>query len=361
MPNASNIDAPIILVGPGRSGTSLISNVFGHHPDCAAVGETVNFIFGIWTALHTSASMIPPLIENGQPVPDEERAGRLVREAFLTAFPDSRGRWMQKPIGVPNAVVEMFRDDPGSDEAASFYWRVFRSSFPRARYITLLRHPCDVVLSGVAHWGQDEATLWRRFSDLARFLLHADAPPIHAVLYEDLVRDPDATVRALCAAVELPFEPAMLDAFKEVHVPAPGREAPELTAYSRRHEWDTLNPAWITRAERDSLTALFTRFGRELHWPTAFLEALPAASHEPSDAERVLELERLVAHMKASFERRRLENEERVREREVHHGRIWREQRDWIAELERGKAWLEEQMTNWRAEAERLQQDAARK
>jgi hypothetical protein len=268
---------------------------------------------------------------------------------------------MQKPIGVPNAIVEMFPHDPGSDEAASFYWRVFRSSFPRARYITLLRHPCDVVLSGVAHWGQDEATLWRRFSDLARFLLHADAPPVHAVMYEDLVQNPDAAVRALCDAVELPFDPAMLAAFKQVHVPAPGREAPERTAYSRRHEWGALNPAWVTRAERESLTALFARFGRDLDWPEAFLEERAAASHEISAAERVQELERLVAHMKASFERRRLENEERAREREAHHGRIWREQRDWIAELERGKAWLEEQMNNWRAEAERLQRGAAGK
>jgi hypothetical protein len=359
MPNASNIDAPIVLVGPGRSGTSLLSSVFGNHADCASVGETVNFIFGIWTALHASASLIPPLVEAGRTVPDDERAGRLVREAFLTTLPDDRGDWMQKPIGVPNVLVETFRDDSGSDEAAAFYWRVLRSSFPRARYITLLRHPCDVVLSGVAHWGQDEVTLWTRFSDLARFMTHPDAPPVHAVMYDDLVGDPEKTVRELCTAVGLSFEPSMLDAFKRVHVAAPGREAPERTAFSRRHEWSGLNPAWVTTAQRDSLTALFARFGRTLDWPDAFTSAHPVSSAVQPDAERIAELETLVDHMKASFERRRLEHEARAREREAHFAQVWQEQRAWIAELERGKAWLEEQRNNWRAEAERLKRHAS--
>jgi hypothetical protein len=360
MPNASNVDAPIVLIGPGRSGTSLISSVFENHSECAFVGETGNLIFGIWTALHVSASLIPLLVEGDAAVPDDERAGRLVRQAFVTTFPNDRARWMQKPIGVPNAIVEMFPADPGSDEAASFFWRVLRSSFPRARYITLLRHPCDVVLSGVSHWGQDEVTLWTRFSDLARFMTHADAPPLHPVFYDDLVREPETIVRALSDAVELEFQPAMLDAFKKVHAAAPGREEPARTAYSRRREWDALDPAWIKPAQRDALTALFAKFGRPLEWPSSFTAARVGATRVLSDAERVVELEALVQHMKASFERRRLEHEEQARARETHFARVWNEQRNWIAELERGKAWLEEQRDNWQREAERLLNEASK-
>jgi hypothetical protein len=185
-------------------------------------------------------------------------------------------------------------------------------------------------------------------------------------MYDDLVREPEATVRALCEAVDLDFHAAMLEAFREVHVAAPGRDDPARTAYSRRHEWDALDPSWVTPEQRAALSALFARFDRALDWPTHFTAGQVPARRTVSDAERTVELETLLAHMKASFERRRLEYEERTRAREAEYAaqsrareadvaRVWNEQRDWIAELERGKAWLQEQVDNWRGEAERLQ------
>src|SRR5580700_8692261 len=124
MPNATTVDAPVTLLGSGRSGTSLVASLFQHHPDCAVVGETANVIFGIWTALRSSAPFVAPLVADGQAVPDDERAGRLVRAAFQATFPDDRHAWMQKPIGVPKVLMDRFGEEAGRSEAGTLYWRV---------------------------------------------------------------------------------------------------------------------------------------------------------------------------------------------------------------------------------------------
>ncbi|MEV9370114.1 sulfotransferase, partial [Klebsiella pneumoniae] len=57
----------------------------------------------------------------------------------------------------------------------------------------------------------------RSYRDYVRLMEHVDTVlpgRVHRVLYEDMVEDTEATVRALLAACGLPFEPACL-AFHE--------------------------------------------------------------------------------------------------------------------------------------------------
>ncbi len=42
------------------------------------------------------------------------------------------------------------------------------------------------------------------------------------VRHEELVADPEGTLRRIADAVELPFDPGMLDAFDKLHVPVKG-------------------------------------------------------------------------------------------------------------------------------------------
>jgi hypothetical protein len=381
MPNAANIDSPIVLIGAGRSGTSLVSKIFDLHPDCVGVGETANLIFGPWRAVELSSASIAPLVEHDAWVAEAERAGRVVRQTFLTCFPDDRAHWMQKPIGVPKAVSDRF-DDELSPEAAAWYWQVLTTSFPRARCLAILRHPCDVVLSARSRWGFSDRSLWRMIAVISSYLLHPDSPVRWVVRYDDLVTAREASVRRLCDAAELPFLPDMLAGFDDVHVPAPGREDLSQSGFTRRVDWSALDPLQLHPSQRELITAAFDRFAGGLEWPAHF-DGQPSsadAAAGPSPSPEALELRRLrvqVTQLSQSVERamfdhaevmrrrdeawqqrertfgdewRRREHEFAAREREA--TRLWQEQQDWIAELERVKVWLQEQLDYWRKRAE---------
>ena len=346
MPNHHNADAPITLISAGRSGTSLCAQLFAHHPDCVAVGETANVIFGAWNAVRTSTPYVLPQFEDGRPMPDDERAARAVRQTFVTCFPDERAHWMQKPIGIPKAMQAF--DDPAGDDAIAQYWRVLRTTFPRGRFFTILRHPCDAVLSGRAHWGMDEHRLWTALGWMARYLTDAASPVRYAVQYDRLVRDPAGATRELFAAVDMPYQDGVLEAFDTTYVPTPGRERPSASGYSRRADWHDLNPQMLERRHRDAITRLFERFGVELEWP----HHLPGVdSPAAAGAGQPDSLRATIAQLRAQLDRVHGDYATRMQAREREVTRLWSEQQAWIAELEKAKAWLNEERLHWRARA----------
>jgi hypothetical protein len=90
--------------------------------------------------------------------------------------------------------------------------------YPRARYVVLTRNPLAVLVSyATSFFDSDYAfavrhnpILRRYVPAIARFLRE---PPEHSVhlRYEDLVERPEAEIRRVCEALELPFESSMLE------------------------------------------------------------------------------------------------------------------------------------------------------
>ena len=106
-----NIKSPITLISHGRSGTSLLQNIFDAHPDISVAGETADLIFSTWYSLWRAKGIVPGLIENGNVVPWEQRAARGVRAVFDEIFNIETQYWMQKPIGQPfvNGYINIFK------------------------------------------------------------------------------------------------------------------------------------------------------------------------------------------------------------------------------------------------------------
>src|ERR1041385_3414644 len=186
MPNQENIDRPVTLAAHGRSGTTVLAKVFEYHPDFAYVGETANLIFNAWSAVEFSAGSLMHTDETDRMVSDDERAARVVRQAVVSCLPDTRPSWFQKPIGVPTVVPKKFGNDRWP-EAAEWYWKVMGRSFPRAKFFTVLRNPCDVVLSSKSYWGYGEADMWWSLGFLSYILVHQSSPIRYAILFDDLV------------------------------------------------------------------------------------------------------------------------------------------------------------------------------
>ena len=315
MPDCENIKAPITLLAPGRSGTSLLSGVFDCHPDFTTVGETVNLIFGSWQAVEFSSPGIAPLVEERLLVAEDERNGRVVRNAFTTCFPEKSRFWFHKPIGVPTSIIAGFGPDQWA-EAGAWYWRVMRSSFPAARYFTVLRHPCDIVISSKKHWGYDEATIWWSLALLASLLTHEDSLLDYGVRYADLVADRQMVLEKLFAYLELPFSPRVLEAFARAHAPSAGRETAAAAGRSRRAEWDTLDPLELNPAYRACIEKYYGRFGFDLEWPESFTAPAEPLAAEKPQLSREARLEETVQQLNRRIEELHLEFGEKLRRRE---------------------------------------------
>lgn len=282
MPNQQNIESPITLISFGRSGTSLLSNIFNYHPEIRSINETVNLIFGIWHTVEMAAFVTDPvLLENGVIISNEERAARAVRQTFLTCFPDDQAYWFQKPIGPPQVLSDKFADGLGENrwtEAAEWYWQVMTLSFPKAKYFTILRHPCDVVLSAQAYWGSDPIDIWTQLGVMACFLSHPASPVQYAVHYEELVQNKERTVRDLFAYLELPFHDQVLEAFSQSYA-ASGSSEVYADSARRSHKWDDLDPTKATPFQLEQQAVLFAKFGYSLELPAQFKAASLSDHH----------------------------------------------------------------------------------
>jgi len=285
MPNAKNITSPATLVAYGRSGTSLLQAVFDKHPDYGITGETSNLIHSVYYGLEAGKGIVRGPSRTlrtifGITAPSyEDRCAHATRAAFLSMFEDDRKHWMQKPIAHALCRETMQRRGMGAEDYYAWYWKVMERVFPEAKCFTVLRNPCDVVLSGRDYWKLPDATIWNGIEQITSCMLHQDSAIGHAVLYDDLVSDPEPALRDLFGFLGTRFHSATLMAFEKVWVPRSGvshessseRSARSRAAFSRREAWSTLDPAAVKPEQLDVIRKLWQRFGHDFELP----EGLP--------------------------------------------------------------------------------------
>jgi hypothetical protein len=275
----------------------------------------------------------------------------VVRQAFLTSFPDDRLWWFHKPIGPPVAALSTkFAGEIDWTEAAEWYWKVMRHAFPKAKFLTILRHPCDIVLSSKARWGYDETALWQAVGLMAHILTHRASPVEYALSFDELINQGETVARQLFSFVDLPFAPEVMQAFARIHAPARGREILTPQETSRHEQWGQLDPTCIKPAYREAIAALFKKFGQDFEWPVHFdrgdrSSAIQVALSEPPTPEGV--------HQSANELRLRADCANKLLEQAQSFRATWQKQSNWIAQLEQARAWLDEQRRRWHKLARR--------
>lgn len=220
MPNQENIDRPITLVGAGRSGTTLLTNVFRAHPRCESLGETGDLLFSSYYHVHGALPICAPFFE---PANAGVHARGAVHTMLRSLASSDRPFWFHKPIQIPD-VRRLFDDD---ESFMRWWWAAHETLFPDARTFTVLREPREVIASSMTRWSFTLDQAVDNLELLYRWLLHEDSRCTFAIRFEELVDTPEVTVRALFEYVGLPFEPACLRVFDQVHAPnesAAGRD-----------------------------------------------------------------------------------------------------------------------------------------
>ena len=209
-----------IIVGSPRSGTTLLRFMLDSHPLIAIPPETGFLILGA----------------------EFSGTDDNARENFfraVTAYPPDAPVWMdfQIPAEEFYAQLRELRPFTAADGFRLFYkmyakrlgksqWgdktpmycrhlRAIESLLPEARFVHIIRDGRDAAVSlrsrpfSPGHDIAVQANYWRENVLIAREQGRA-CKHYHELRYEDLLREPEAKLRGVCAFLELEFDAAML-------------------------------------------------------------------------------------------------------------------------------------------------------
>src|SRR5262245_16290669 len=214
MPNPSNADAPVTLIGPGRSGTTLVTRIFRQHSHFFAIAESANLVYTTFHQLSRYLRNTGP-IPGGRSIP--EAARDAVHAMLCAAYPSEEPRWFHKPISVP----AVHRDFPSPEEFGAWYWATSDRLFPRGRFLTVIREPAETAASAMVRWGDSEERAFKRIERAFQLLLHGNSRLGLVMPFESLREEPESAVRVLLEFAEAPFEKAALSVFEKQHAVNP--------------------------------------------------------------------------------------------------------------------------------------------
>jgi len=277
---------PVFVLCAGRSGSTLLRFVLDAHPDLACPPETnvpalCGQLANVW-ALIEGAPLSANRGDEPPEIPDSVIAGvRETMDRMVGSYLERRGkqRYCDKSLGTARYAYLMSR-----------LW-------PEAKFICLVRHPMDVIASGIeaCPWGLGGYGFDPYISEtpsnsvfaLARFwvenvstIMAAEqeyAERCHRVRYEDLVSDPQATADALFEFLGVAPEPGIaekiFDAERERFGPADYKiwNTSEITTDSVGRGW-TVPAGLIGPQFLEAMNELCGRLGYQAvddQWGTA--------------------------------------------------------------------------------------------
>jgi hypothetical protein len=214
-------DSPIFVFGIGRSGTTLLARMLDRHPDVSIYLESsflsvlsvsmVNAILGDDAAVVRVLDRIPDPSEQGvsrdailRRFATTDRSVRALFDTLLRVRMEARG----KRIAGEKTPSHFARID------------VLRAWYPDARFVYLLRDPRDAYASfkhsrDHASVGRMDRTLlgrclyWNLYRHAVAAAKRRFPTQVYEVEFAALVRDPDATLRDLCAFLAIAYDPSM--------------------------------------------------------------------------------------------------------------------------------------------------------
>jgi hypothetical protein len=212
-------DSPVVILGVSRSGTTLLKAMLDAHSQLAIPSESY---------------FIPQLWDRHGERPDRDAfvddLRRLERIKAWGVDPDDvRDRLGERPTfsEAVQAIFTVYAEAQGKQrfgEKTPLYMQhldVLDRAFPGAQYVHIVRDGRDAALSLLAMKRKprlnltrprglgDFACAWRREVRAAQRFgrIH----PYLELRYEDLVAEPEARLRDVCAFLDLEYEPGMLE------------------------------------------------------------------------------------------------------------------------------------------------------
>jgi hypothetical protein len=216
--NVQHTKRQIFIGGCGRSGTTLLGAILGAHSECICPPES-HFKISVLRSCRTREGRI-----------DLDRALRLIqihwrfklwniavepREAPTSSYVDLL-EWLVMRYAARNGLAGSIWVDHTPENIN--YASQLLELFPRAKIVHIIRDGRAVANSILPlDWGPNtiiRAAPWWQTTVREGLALEALLPrdQIVRVRYEDLVNEPEGTMRTMCRALELAYEPSILRA-----------------------------------------------------------------------------------------------------------------------------------------------------
>ena len=204
----------VFLIGAPRSGSTLLTRMLGAHSMIHAPAEPHLLTPLAHLGYYESVDKAPydPIIARAgiNEVVRDLPGGEADYLDALRAYTDSLYAKLLEPSGRPLLLDKTPAYALVLDFAAKLY--------PNAKYVVLTRHPMAVWSSFVTSFfdGDHEVAhahnplMERYVPAIARFV-REEPVKLHHIRYEEMVKDPEAKMEALCAYLEIPFEPGMVN------------------------------------------------------------------------------------------------------------------------------------------------------
>ena len=214
------LSQPIIVVGAGRSGSSLLNRVLNAHPEIVMCGE-----------MNETASLLWRKFLNLEPIVDQ----RNLRTAAEVGF-GTRARLSEKDsatshrteaeerarIGsiIQTAITDLLQVNAGAEKFWGFQeiwvssaekvrWEALDAVFPLAQYLHILRHPLDFSRS-FSDWHRRaldgpelRENLLKWVDYRAANLSREQTGRYTRIKYEDLIRNPAKTLQPFMSKIGL--------------------------------------------------------------------------------------------------------------------------------------------------------------
>lgn len=247
VPNAASPPAlakkpPIFLVGTPRSGTTLLHQMFDHHPAFALPYESKYISifrahldeFGDLTKPQNREDLILS-IEKFMCYAWMERVHEEWIPGLAAAAPELARNAAPSYPGVMEAIYTFFarqRKRPRwGDKMATFkrVMPVVLDLFPDSKIIYLIRDGRDVAASLLPlSFGPNTAYVaakkWKNSVEDGLKFARSHPDQVFTVRYEDLIDDPEKYLREMCAFVGEPFNESMLEYHRTGTARVPRRE-----------------------------------------------------------------------------------------------------------------------------------------
>lgn len=210
---------PVFLISLPRSGSTLLQKMLTVSPRVASVSEP-------WFLL----PMAYMLNRDGAAAEYGHRTCVDAVRDLAASMPGGEPAFVERIAGFARGVYAELAPDPGCtwflDKTPRYYLIVpfLASAFPDARFIFLFRHPLEVLGSILRTWHDDRfgTRFTGSYVDVVEGprRMAADIGALGeralAVHYERLVTEPEAVLRGICDHLDIPFDAAMVSAYRKV-------------------------------------------------------------------------------------------------------------------------------------------------
>lgn len=261
--------APILIIGCRRSGTTLLRTMLFTHPDLLVHPKEPQFILTHLSrygyTLHHKEKAIAELLKHPylpETINHSDLATALADPSVQT-WADFFLAYLKFWAGENNAHRQIVLKDP----AFTFHLDALQIIFPQSRFIHVVRHPYGNVSSQRARWPNASiwecASLWRDAVTIGHQLTVEQPQRCLEIDYQELVLEPEITLKKVCQFLTIPFNEGMLHFSLDTISFTPGQPP-------KPKRFTGLDPARLERW-RSFLTPLDIRLIEqrckpEMHW-----------------------------------------------------------------------------------------------